>query len=159
MSVNDDPLQITEHFQLGEFELDGPMPAECVEPYTELAKVLELFRAQFSEPIDITSGYRTPESNDEAHGKLHSQHMATADYCAADWYFPSMLKNMRPAFDWVRQQATVVWDQCTLEHDLETGNDIVHLSWSKTPRREALEGQMFNAGPYKQWAVVPYQQS
>ena len=142
---------LTTHFDSTEFELEGPMPSECVAAYTELcAQLLEPLRVHYNEPIIITSGYRSPESNAAAHGVVNSQHVATANYCAADWYVQSMHSDMRPVFDMVRLNTSLEFDQLILEHG--SGGDIIHSSWSRVfNRREALEGKTANQSAYTRW--------
>ena len=149
--------QLTEHFTLEEFALDGPIPAECIPTFQALCEnLLEPLRVHYGEPIIITSGYRSPESNAAAHGVSNSQHIATAVYCAADFYVQSMRGNMRPLFDTVRNSAALQFDQVILEHDVANGTDIVHASWSRAEnRREALEGDTANQSPYRHWPSVP----
>jgi hypothetical protein len=147
-------LQLTEHFCLDEFQKDGLMPAECVYPYTKLCEMLlEPLRIHYGEPIVITSGYRPPEANTAAHGVAHSQHMANGNYCAADWYIPSMRSDMRQPFDLIRSSSALQFDQLILEHGVE--GDIIHASWNRVfNRRDALEGETANASEYKPWPSV-----
>jgi hypothetical protein len=145
---------LSANFQQSEFEMDAPLPLESVSPYSILCTtLLEPIRAQFNEPIHITSGYRTPEANADAHGVSNSQHMATADFCAADFQVGSdLFVDIRPVFDWIRN-SHLVWDQLVLEHD--PAGDVIHLSWAKFCRREALEGATHNETAYKPWEVAP----
>src|SRR5690348_18422615 len=100
--------QLTEHFSQQEFERDGAMPAECVPVYKSICElILEPLRVHFGEPIVITSGYRPPSANCEAHGVKNSQHMATAVYGAADFQIESMQKTMRPVFDAIRNSTAI----------------------------------------------------
>jgi Peptidase M15 len=148
-------MLLTPHFDQSEFEIDAPLPAECVPIYTSLCdKLLEPLRVHYNEAITITSGYRTPASNDQAHGVSHSQHVATANYCAADWYLGSHRGDMRPVFDLIRGTPALAYDQLILEHG--TGGDIIHASWSRVyNRREALEGATANQSAYTSWPSVP----
>ena len=144
-------MQLSEHFQREEFEKDGVMPEECVASYRSLCEtILEPIRTHVGQPLRITSGYRTPASNIAVGGVSSSQHCATILYCAADWWVPTA--DMREIFDWVRLQSGLVWDQLILEHDGGT-LDIIHTSWSTTPRRMALEGAVRNQTGYKSWPV------
>lgn len=148
-------MNFSPHFARIEFETHDRMPEECVFPYTALCvEFLEPVRAQFG-PIIITSGYRSPEANVEAHGVKNSQHEATADYCAADWYVKDM-QDLTPVFNWIRNNPRLQWDQLILE---EGGlrSYIIHTSWSKTPRRMALVGETQNRSAYLPSSVVPYQ--
>ena len=143
--------EISANFKRVEFEKDGPMPEEYVASYRSLCEtILEPIRSHLGLPLRITSGYRSPESNAAAHGVPASQHCATDQYCAADWWVPTA--DMREVFDWVRLQSGLVWDQLILEHDGGTLS-IIHVSWSTTPRRMALEGATANKTGYTNWPV------
>jgi zinc D-Ala-D-Ala carboxypeptidase len=143
--------QLTAHFDSGEFETDGPMPPECIPVFLALCeKLLEPLRVHYNEPIIVTSGYRPPEANAEAHGVKNSQHIATAIYCAADWYLASLRSDMRPCFDVIRSNSQLEYDQLILEHG--SNGDIIHSSWSRAfNRREALEGATQNQSAYQHW--------
>ena len=144
-------MQLTEHFTREEFEKHGAMPDDCVASYTQLCQeILEPIRVHTNNPIRITSGYRSPESNKAAGGVSNSQHCATATYCAADWWDPTA--DMRELFDWIRLESKLPFDQVILEHDGGTLS-IIHTSWSTTPRRQALEGATANQTGYKSWEV------
>lgn len=148
-------MHLTEHFEQCEFELDGPMPDACVDTYRQLCvNLLEPLRVHYNEEIHVTSGYRGPASNNEAHGVHASQHIATSMYCAADWYIPSLYRDMRAPFDLIRSSAGLVFDQIILEHG--SSGDIIHTSWSRAfNRREALEGATANQTAYKSWSTSP----
>jgi len=152
--------QLSPHFTREEFEIDGPMPEEAVEICTKMCvEVLEALRQQFNEPYFITSGYRPLDVNQETGGVCNSEHVYTAEQCAADGYFRSQEKDMRPVFDWVRNSDTLVFDQVILEHG-QTG-DIVHVGLSDLQsRREALEGlEHGGSKTYVHWPVSPLQGS
>lgn len=155
-------MLLTPHFSREEFEISGsPMPDDCVPMYTVLChNLLEIIRAQFDTPILITSGYRTSMENRHDGGVADSQHIATSEYCAADFKFEIIAEsvNMRPAFDWIRQQPNLVWDQMILEHTLTSSGDIIHLSVARgvINRRDALEGETANRSGYGSWPVAPY---
>lgn len=146
-------MRLTAHFAKEEFDLDGAMPDECVPVYQALCEqLLEAVRTQFGQEVVITSGYRSPAVNQAAHGVLHSQHEANGIYCAADWKIPAMERDMRPVFDWIRETPEAIFDQLILEHDKETGTDIIHSSWSRAfNRRDALEGSTANMSAYTKW--------
>ena len=80
--------QITPHFAYSDFATPDPVPA-ALRPRTErLARELEVLRHALGDrPIIITSGYRSPEHNEEVGGKSNSQHMQAA---AADFYVPGL---------------------------------------------------------------------
>ena len=70
-------MKITGHFNLDEFKCkDGTGVPEELQGYTmALATCLERIRAEFDKPIQIISGYRTPEYNKKCGGAKHSQHV------------------------------------------------------------------------------------
>ncbi|MGH7936118.1 MAG: D-Ala-D-Ala carboxypeptidase family metallohydrolase [Chthoniobacterales bacterium] len=148
-----DSEQLSLHFVRNEFEHDGPMPAECVDTYKYLCSViLEPIRAKFNSSITVTSGYRDPAANAATHGVAHSQHEATANYCAADFAIGG--QDMRAAFDWIRLESGLPFDQLILEHG--ASGDIIHISWAKAfQRREALEGATHNQSAYSHLPVGP----
>jgi len=148
-------MNLSEHFKLEEFEKDGAMPLEAVPSYTTLCTtLLEPIRANFNVPVLITSGYRSAAVNEKDHGVSNSQHIATAECCAADFFLATMNKTMRPVFDWIRD-SQLKWDQVILETYPEDGDQIIHISWSLDLKREALEGEMFNKSGYTPWPVAP----
>lgn len=140
---------LTTNFAQQEFEKDGPMPDSVVLAYRALCEtLLEPIRDHVRQPLRILSGYRPPAANAAAGGVSTSQHMATPDYCAADWWCPT--GDMREIFDWIRSESGLVWDQLILEHGLH--NDLIHISWVKTnPRHMALEGASGGRSDYKAW--------
>src|SRR6266699_1788643 len=154
-------MKLTEHFDLEEFELDGKAPEATIPMYTVLChNLLEPLRIKFGIPIVVTSGYRSPTDNEHAHGVRNSQHVATADYCAADFKFKDDTANWcLMAFDWLREQTNLVWDQLILEHEL-SGGSILHLSVTKTVnRRAALEGDTANRSAYVTHPVAAFSSS
>ena len=143
-------MLLSNHFAQEEFEHDGPMPDACVLAYRSLCEnILEPIRSHVGQPLRILSGYRSPAANAAAGGVSDSQHVATSSFCAADWWVPTL--DMRGIFDWVRTESGLVWDQVILEHGVH--NDIIHTSWSTTPRRQALEGATANRTGYQSWDV------
>jgi zinc D-Ala-D-Ala carboxypeptidase len=141
--------QLSEHFAREEFELDGPMPDAAANSYRVLcAEILEPIREHWGRPVKITSGYRSPDANVNAHGVANSQHVATGNYCAADFYIPAA--DMRALFDWIRRSPELPFDQVILEHG--ASDDIIHISWMRAyRRREALEGATNNKSAYTRW--------
>lgn len=145
-------MNISLYFNREEFERDGDViPLEAIPCFQDFCKeVLDPLRGAFGEPFYVTSGYRSEMVNTRIGGAPDSQHIATATHCAADGYFASYRKNMRPIFDWLREN-NVPYDECILEHGKM--GDIIHLSYSRNPRRVALEGQTFNQSGYISWPV------
>ena len=147
-------MNLSEHFEQSEFEIDGPMPSECIPAFTALCAVLEPIRTQFGLPIAVTSGYRSAAANAAAHGVPNSEHVASADTCAADWWMVG--QDMRAVFDWIRLDSGLRWGQCILEHG--THNDIIHLSINPRLQRDALEGATANRTGYQRWPVSAAQE-
>lgn len=144
--------QLSEHFSREEFERDGVMPDEAVDSYRSLClDVLERVRGYVGKPIEITSGYRSAAANAAAGGVKNSQHMATDNFCAADFRVAGET-NLRPLFDWIRAGSGLPFDQVILEHG--ASGDVIHASWAKAyRRREALEGATHNQSAYAIWPV------
>lgn len=142
-------MQLTEHFRREEFERDDcVMPdEEIVAAYRALcSELLEPIRAAFREPLYITSGYRSQSVNQRIGGAPGSQHIATGNYAAADFYLESYRAAMQPVFDFIRMEQ-LPFDQVILEHGKY--GDVIHISWAKERRREAFEGATFNQSKYE----------
>lgn len=158
-------MQLSEHFEQSEFEIDAPVPPECV-PTLEFycQNVLEPIRAFVARPMEVTSGYRPPDANAAAHGVPNSEHVYTTDHVAADFTFAATfaqlpLMSIRVCFDWIRNNAALPFDQVILEHGA-TGTSVIHVSYSKSRLgtvRSALEGATHNASPYSGWNVAKYE--
>lgn len=151
---------LSPHFDVTEF---GAVPEECIPIFTRLClEILEPVRAFVGKPIRITSGYRSPDSNAAAHGVTNSEHIATPEYCAADFTFDTtfgLLMSVRRVFDWMRENSSLPFHQVILEHSA-TGTSIIHVSINSTKTdREALEGATHNASAYQAWEVVAYNPS
>jgi zinc D-Ala-D-Ala carboxypeptidase len=141
-------MKLSEHFERTEFERDG-----CVIPDEDIvaayrflcSELLEPIRTAFPEPFYIDSGYRSLEVNKRIGGVLGSQHVATGSFAAADFYLESYRSTMQAVFDWIRM-SQLLFDQVILEHG--KNGDIIHISWAKKYRRQALEGATFNQSAY-----------
>jgi len=146
--------KLSEHFDLAEFQKNDPIPVECVPAFTELCKaILEPVREKVGIPIRITSGYRSIEANVEAHGQANSEHVATADYCAVDFYVGAGARNV---FDWMRTNPNLPFHQLILESG--QNSTIIHVSWNrlKPGVRSVLVGATHNAQPYQKADYVAY---
>lgn len=146
-------MWLSRHIEREEFEISARMPDSCIVPYTNLCRwILEPIREQFQCPVLITSGFRTPLENSADNGNEHSEHMASANWCAADWFFTLYERNMRPVFDWIRN-SQLPFHIVTLEHG--KNGDIIHISWNnETKERLAKEGHTNNLSAYTNWPVV-----
>jgi peptidase M15-like protein len=149
-------MQLSENFTREEFELEGPMPEESVPAFTFLCvNILEPTRRQFGQPMKVTSGHRTPEGNADAHGNAHSEHVSTANWCAADWEIPGWA-DLRGVFDWIRLNSGLPFHIVTLEHQVG-GADVIHISWNADADRAARvakEGATHNSTGYIEWTVA-----
>jgi zinc D-Ala-D-Ala carboxypeptidase len=147
-------VQLSEHFALEEFQKNDAIPSECIPAFTELCQmILEPVRKKVGIPIRITSGYRSVEANTEAHGQANSEHVATADYCAADFYVGA---GARMIFDWMRTNPSLPYHQLILESG--ANSTIIHVSWNrlKPGVRSVLVGATHNAQPYQKADYVAY---
>lgn len=145
-------IQLSTHFGSNEFETGGPIPTECLPIFERLCvEILEPVRSDFNFPLVITSGYRSPEANAEAHGQPNSEHMATTDWCACDFI------GSRAVFDWMRLNPLLPFHQLILEHG-QSGSSIIHVSINqqKVGVRSVLEGATHNASPYIKVDYVAY---
>ena len=143
-------MKLSANFSREEFERSGRMPEACVESYRKLcSQVLESVRTKFGRPVNITSGYRSPEANARVGGSPASQHVANLLKCAADFQIPGI--SVVEVFDWIRLKSGLPFDQLILEfgskEELET-DDCIHVSWTPNPRRIALVGATRNRTPY-----------
>jgi len=153
--VNHD-VPLTAHFHLSEFEHGATIPDECIPIFVELcAKILEPIRAVFDKPIIITSGYRSPESNAEAHGQPNSEHLATPIKCACDFYLQGI--GMRFVFDFLRNSPVFPYHQLILEGDAQ-GGSIIHISINKAMPgvRSVLTGSTHNKSAYQKADHIPF---
>ena len=128
------------------------MPAVCVPVFCKLAEeILEPVR-EYAGPLYITSGYRTQEHNDYVHGQVSSEHMATADYCAVDFFCNEVSKT----FDWMRNNPTLPFHQCILEKG-KVGH-VIHVSYNRLMPgiRSVLVGATSNSQRYQEVSYVPF---
>jgi len=152
-------MKFSPNFDKKEFERgsDGaPVPVEALSIFTFLCEeVLEATRSWAGVPLKVTSGYRSPTANAAAHGQPNSEHVATVDKCAADFYPDG--RPAREVFDWMRTNATLPYHQLILEHG-SSGSSVIHVSVNRELPgvRSVLEGATHNAEPYISVDHVPY---
>jgi zinc D-Ala-D-Ala carboxypeptidase len=147
-------VQLSAHFSLEEFQKNDPIPPVCIPAFAELCKtILEPVRINFGVPMRITSGYRSVEANEAAHGQPNSEHVATEDYCAADFYIGG---GARMVFDWMRTNTVLPYHQLILESG--QSSTVIHVSWNrlKPGLRSVLIGATHNAEPYTKADYVAY---
>lgn len=70
---NQSTHQISKHFKVREFA-QKDFQCDKVIVDRELINVLEDIRTHFNKPVNVTSGYRTPEYNTKIGGVKNSQH-------------------------------------------------------------------------------------
>lgn len=147
-------MRFAQHFYSEEFGND--IPAEALPSFMSLCtEILEPVRFRFGKPITINSGYRAPEHNKAVGGAPTSQHIATSEYCAADFV---MRADLQVVFDWIRLISGLPFDQVILERDTPESEPVcIHVSWRKEePRRIALEGMSHGRGSYRRRDVGAY---
>ena len=144
-------VKLSEHFSLEDFGAN--IPAAAAPSFSQLCNlILEPVYQQFGTKLWVTSGYRSPENNAAVHGQSNSEHMATADYCAVDFF----TVNIQKVFDWMRNSATLPYHQLILEKG-KVGY-VIHVSWNrlKPAVRSVLVGATNNSQPYQQVAHVEF---
>lgn len=109
---------LTKNFKWSEFESkDGaPMPADAKANIKALAKELEKIRAAFNLPLNINSGYRSPEHNKRIGGVSDSQHVKGK---AADFTIPGRTP----------KQIAIVLEGLIAEGKLKQGGIGVYSNW------------------------------
>lgn len=132
-------MNLTDHFTLEELTLsqtaarlglDNTPPDAVVKALTATAHGLEMVRALLQAPILISSGYRSAQVNKAVGGAPNSQHITgeAVDFTAPGFGDPvSIIRAI------VRSTRPIPYDQAILEFDR-----WVHISFSKTPRHQAL---------------------
>jgi len=155
-------MNLTPNFKLSEFMTDAEIPQECIPIFLILARdILEPLRTVAGKPLIITSGYRSMETNEAAHGQPNSEHVATANQCAADFKIDiddiiARITATRALFDYARLNSTLPYHQLIMERG--PASVILHVSVNKLKPgvRSVLVGSENNATPYVTWSYVAY---
>lgn len=146
-------VRLSNNFTLHEMEIGmNPVPAVCVPVFAILCvEILEPVR-EYAGPLYITSGNRTEANNAYVHGQVSSEHKATADWCAVDFFCNEVSKT----FDWMRNNPTLPYHQLILEKG-KVGH-VIHVSYNrlKPGVRSVLVGATNNSQPYQQVSYVPF---
>lgn len=128
-------MNLSPHFTLDELiatqhrGIDN-MPAPGIIANLKMtAMLLEGVRLRLGAPIVVSSGYRCPELNKAVGGQPNSQHLTGQ---AADFICPGYGSPVTVASA-LHDCREVAYDQLILEF-----GRWVHISWSATPRRQAL---------------------
>ena len=135
-------MKLTEHFSLEEFTRSSTAKTKGINntlnPTEEsdkriirnlrnlCAQVLEPLREHLSQPLVITSGYRSPRLNAAVGGAANSQHLTGQ---AADLKIPSVAE-AREWMRWIMDNTT--FDQLILEHN-KSGSHWIHVSCKPNP--------------------------
>ena len=142
-------LQLSEHFNLSEFErsataerfgIDNTCPSTLIPQLSTLCKtILEPLRQHFGEPVIITSGYRCNQLNVKVGGAYANQHALGE---AADIVPPYNQRQapytLKAWFDWLKDHSD--FDQLILEHESK-GSYWIHVSCRRN--RKANRHQVF----------------
>ena len=130
-------MQLTPNFSLEQLiysetaareHIDNTPAADIVGNLRLLARGLEQVQALTGFPLQLSSGYRSPELNRRVGGTGTSQHTQglAADFTCAEFGTPAdIIKAIR--------SAGIEFDQCILEYA-----QWVHISFSATPRGRVL---------------------
>ena len=135
-------MQLTEHFSLEEFTRSSTAMAQGInntlnptavsdKPIIRnmrnlCAQVLEPLRQHISQPVVISSGYRSSRLNAAVGGARNSQHLSGQ---AADLKIPSVAE-ARQWMRWIMDNTT--FDQLILEHN-KSGSHWIHVSCKPNP--------------------------
>jgi len=134
-------MRLSDHFTLQEFVrsqtasrwgINNTPNQTIIDNLKELAKTMEEVRRALSNPITISSGYRSPELNRKIGGSMNSQHM-TGQAC------DFTVKNM--ALDDIMDliiTSKISYDQLIKEYDDGKGGGWIHISITNVPRKMAL---------------------
>jgi len=130
-------MKLSEHFSLDELTLsetaarkglDNTPDAKTKDNLIRLASTLERIRALVGKPVNISSGYRSPEVNKAVGGSATSSHVKGL---AADINVPGMKPAALAA---IIKSSDIIYDQVILEYDR-----WVHIGLSESkPRMELL---------------------
>jgi hypothetical protein len=116
--------------------LDNTPSAETLRNLRRVARGLDRVRRLLGHPLEISSGYRSPELNAAVGGAPASQHTRgeAVDFCCPGFGTPAEVAR-------AIRDSDIAFDQCILEF-----GRWVHLSFSAAPRRRTLSIHSAQAG-------------
>jgi len=135
-------VNLSSHFTLSEMivsqtadrnGIDNTPPPEVIEALKYTCQGLEGVRILLGVPILVSSGYRCLELNRKIGSKDTSQHVKgeAVDFTAPGFGGPTtvMTRILESGLD---------YDQCLLEFATKPGRGWVHMSFTHSPRHQAL---------------------
>lgn len=153
-------MQLSANFEdteLGVGPGSGATPQQIANATQLCTVLLEPIREHFNGPIGLSCGYRPPADNAATGGVGDSQHLYEEENSAAD--MDQMPVAFQVAFDWIRLQSGLPFDQVILEISKATGQPAcIHVSYNgalAAQRREAMVGQTHGTGSYTHVQVGP----
>jgi hypothetical protein len=136
--VSDGADRITEHFSLLELANKDDGGWMMLNPkIIEFIQMVENFRRWYNEPINITSGFRTPSYNAKVGGAKDSMHLKAL---AMDFQTPrhNKTKHYTPA-QW--QNIIRKWREICLSMGIKGGSVEIAPSWVHLDVREWKDGR------------------
>lgn len=152
-------MKLSANFDITEMERDAPLPANVIPIYTAICQqILEPARTHAGCPLRVTSAYRPPAFNTAAHGQPNSEHMATSEHGAVDFY--PINGQVRELFDWMRNNPVLPFHQLILETSAN-GSEILHVSMNLAMPgvRSVLTGMTNNLTAYQKVDHAPFRAS
>lgn len=131
-------------------------PEECLPLVRDFCTlILEKIRAKCG-PVFITSGFRCGLLNALVSKDPNSDHIWTADRCAADIQVKPGTP-LETVFDWLRLESGLPFDYIILERGKAVDSeldDCIHISFCRVPRRIAQAGKTNSASGFTRMEVV-----
>lgn len=126
LSLNFSLEELTFSQQAARNGLDNTPPPEVLKRLTNTAKQLELVRKLLNQPINISSGYRSPLVNKAVGGAAKSQHLSgeAVDFTAPKFGTPRQIVEKI-------KSSNILFDQVIFEFDR-----WVHISFSESANRK-----------------------
>lgn len=150
------PEPLSETLVVTQYQKNDPVPEESIPVLTELHENIMVPVIKKFGTVIITSGHRSVEANELAHGQSSSEHIYTDTHCADDFFSPNI--PARTIFDWMRLNPSLPFHQLILEHSAN-GSSVIHVSLNKLMPgvRSVKEGATHNASRYTNVDHVAYE--